>query len=94
MKPRTKTGGRKQGTPNKTTKTAREWITSLIDKNRVQIEKDLKSLEPKDRLMILEKLMKFSIPVMSSSKISIDELSDQHLDTLVSEITKNLKDEN
>ena len=94
MKQRAKTGGREKGVPNKTTKTARDWITALIEKNRVQVGKDLKSLEPKDRLMIIEKFMAYTIPKMSSSKVSINELSDQHLDTLIIEITKNLEDEN
>ena len=34
-------GGRAVGTPNKVSGTLKEWLTSLIDKNRKQIEKDL-----------------------------------------------------
>jgi len=56
--------------------------------------KDLKSLDPKDRLIIIEKLMYYTIPKMSSTKLTVDELSDQHLDTLIIQITKNIEDEN
>ena len=42
-----KTGGRVKGTPNKVTYSLKEWITSLIDKQRTQIEQDLQELEPK-----------------------------------------------
>ena len=51
-----KTGGRVKGTPNKVTGTLKSWITDLINCNRSQMEKDLKDLDPKDRLMFLEKM--------------------------------------
>jgi len=76
------------------TKSIREFITDLIDKNRGVMTKDLKSLDPKDRLIIIEKLMYYTIPKMSSTKLTVDELSDQHLDTLIIQITKNIEDEN
>ncbi|KAA6319777.1 hypothetical protein EZS27_030361, partial [termite gut metagenome] len=38
--------GRPKGKPNKVTMETREWIKRLIDKNRGQIEKDLKALDP------------------------------------------------
>ena len=55
-------GGRTAGTPNKVTGTVKEWIASLIDKNREQMELDLAQLEPKDRLLILERLMQYVVP--------------------------------
>ena len=54
-------GGRAAGTPNKVSGTLKEWLTSLIDKNRAQIEKDLQDLEPKERLQMMEKLMQYVI---------------------------------
>jgi hypothetical protein len=86
--------GRPKGVPNKATKSIREFVTDLIDKNRGLMTKDLKSLDPKDRLIILEKLMAYTTPKMSSTKLTVDELSDQHLDTLIIQITKNIEDEN
>lgn len=84
--------GRPKGAPNKTTKSAREWLAGLIDKNRSQIEQDLKSLEPKDRLTMLEKLMGYTVPKMTSSQISIDQLAEQQLDLIIDELTKSLED--
>lgn len=57
-----KTGGRKSGTPNKVTGTLKEFITDLINQNRSQIERDLNLLQPRERLMILERLMQYIIP--------------------------------
>lgn len=72
-------GGRSKGTPNKVTATAKEWLAALIDKNRRQIERDLKQLEPKERLQILEKLMQYVIPkcpinVEQNNTIDLGEL--------------------
>lgn len=63
-------GGRAKGTPNKVNATAKQWLASLIDKNRLQMERDLKQLQPKERLVILEKLMQYVIP---KSPISIEQ---------------------
>jgi len=64
-----KTGGRVSGTPNKVTSEMKTWLSGLIDKNRRQIERDLKLLEPKDRLLILERLMQYAIPKQQSISI-------------------------
>ena len=83
-------GGRAKGTPNRVTATAKEWLTALIDKNRRQIERDLKQLEPKERLHILEKLMQYVIPKQQavSATIDFESLSDEQLDYLIDELTK------
>lgn len=38
-----KTGGRVAGTPNKVTRTVREWISTFVESNLSQIEQDLKN---------------------------------------------------
>jgi hypothetical protein len=65
-----KTGGRAKGTPNKVTTDLRTWINELLDNSRERLETDLNALEPKDRLIILEKLMQYVIPKQQS--VSID----------------------
>ena len=81
-----KTGGRKRGTPNKVTGTLKEFVANLIDKNRGQMERDLRSLNPKDRLFILERLMQYVLPKNQSVDVgnnafeelmkSLDKLED------------------
>ncbi|MBV8038874.1 hypothetical protein HF895_05080 [Bacteroides sp. AN502] len=85
-----KTGGRVKGTPNKVTYSLKEWITSLIDKQRTQIEQDLQRLEPKDRLQVIEKLMQYVIPKQAAQqvKLDFDSMTDEQLQQLVEEITK------
>lgn len=87
-----KTGGRVKGTPNKITTTAREWLASLIDDNRQQIEHDIKQLEPKERLCVLEKLMQYVIPKQQavSASIEMERLTDEQLENLITELTKDL----
>lgn len=83
-------GGRAAGTPNKVSGTLKEWLTSLIDKNRAQIEKDLQDLEPKERLQMIEKLMQYVIPKQAAQqvKLDFDNMTDEQLEQLVNEITK------
>ena len=83
-------GGRAAGTPNKVSGTLKEWLTSLIDKNRKQIEKDLKGLSPKDRLQVIEKLMQYVIPKQAAQqvKLDFDNMTDEQLQRLVEEMTK------
>lgn len=85
-----KTGGRVKGTPNKVTYSLKEWITSLIDKQRTQIEQDLQRLEPKDRLQVIEKLMQYVIPKQAAQqvKLDFDSMTDEQLQRLVEEMTK------
>lgn len=86
--------GRPKGSPNKTTTEVRQWLSKLIDKNKRQIERDLKALEPKDRLVILEKFMSYTVPKMQSiqAQIELNNLTDEQLDNLVLEITQNIDD--
>ncbi len=70
-----KTGGRAKGTPNKITGTLKEFVSALIDDNREQMQKDLKALSPKDRLLVLEKLMQYTLPKQQAitADVSVEE---------------------
>ena len=85
-----KTGGRVKGTPNKVTYSLKEWITSLIDKQRTQIEQDLQELETKERLQMIEKLMQYVIPKQAAQqvKLDFDSLTDEQLQQIINELTK------
>ena len=88
--------GRPKGTPNRITADMRDWLSAVIDKNRKQMEKDLKRLEPKDRLQILEKMMQYVIPKQQavSAEIDFNRLSDEQLDAVIDKLTKSIEDEN
>ena len=87
--------GRPKGKPNKITKDTRAWLSAVIDKNRRQMERDLKALEPKERLQILERLMQYVIPKQQATTATIDlnRISDEQLDTVINELTKTIEDE-
>ena len=87
--------GRPKGTPNKITQDVRQWLSTVIDKNRRQMERDLKALEPKERLQMLEKLMQYVIPKQQAVKAEVDfaTLTDDQLNTIVNQLTKDIDDE-
>lgn len=87
-------GGRQKGTPNRVTASVKEWVAQVIDKNRRQMERDIKSLEPKDRLQMLEKLMQYVVPKQQtvSANVDFNKLSDEQLNTLIDELTKGVND--
>lgn len=87
--------GRPKGKPNKITKDTRAWLSAVIDKNRRQMERDLKALEPKERLQILERLMQYVIPKQQATTATIDlnRISDEQLDTVINELAKTIEDE-
>lgn len=87
-------GGRQKGTPNKVTASVKDWLAHVIDKNRRQMERDIKALEPKDRLQMLEKLMQYVVPKQQAVNANVDfgKLSDEQLNALVDELTKGVGD--
>lgn len=68
-----KTGGRKRGTPNKSTSLGKEVIVSLLNDYAESglMSKDFMAIEPKDRLVIAERLMQYTIPKMQSTAVDI-----------------------
>lgn len=68
---RPKTGGRKKGTPNRTTKSVREKLAEVTSTyyNSREFAEDLKTLEPKDRVTVMEKLTSYVVPKMQSTTI-------------------------
>lgn len=81
-----KNGGRKKGTPNKATALCRETISALLNDYQESglMLADFTALEPKDRLMIAEKMMQYAIPKMQSTAIDITAESAKTIeDTLI-----------
>lgn len=68
-----KTGGRQKGTPNKTTAFGKSVIQDILNgyTSTELFKEDLKSLEPKDRLDIMVKLMSFTTPKPQSVSMNL-----------------------
>lgn len=66
-----KTGGRVKGIPNKTTRTQREILSEITRDyyNSKRFKDDLTDIEPRDRLLIMEKLTGYVVPKMQSTTI-------------------------
>lgn len=57
-----KSGGRQKGTPNKVTKDVRDNIRTFIEYNIPTLQEDFNQLEAKERILIIERLLKYVIP--------------------------------
>lgn len=68
---REKTGGRKIGTPNKTTAETKEFIHKVINNELTWIEDLILELTPKERIDAVIKLLPYIIP--KTSEVSIIE---------------------
>ena len=58
--------GREKGTPNKLTKEIRKILNDIVHIELEKVEKNLNTLEPKQRLEILIKLMPYVLPKAES----------------------------
>lgn len=68
-----KTGGRTIGTVNKTTAEIREHFQCLVSDNLEQLNEDLKSLEPLQRLKMIIELSKFVVPTLKATELTTGE---------------------
>ena len=67
--------GRPKGTPNKSTNELRNTFQSLLEANLETMQKDLDSLDPKDRLQIIFKMAAFCLPTLQSQSIDLNNES-------------------
>ena len=90
-----KTGGRTAGTPNAITSDLRAKINTIVENQIDSIEKDLKSLEPMQRLQIVEKLISYCVPKLQAQSFDIDfqNLSEQQLDVIINQLNFNDDDD-
>jgi hypothetical protein len=83
-----KTGGRSIGVKNKITVSLKETIEKIVKDNLLTIQSDLDSLEPKDRLIMIEKLFKYTIPTLQATTLKTDfeKLTDSQIDNIINEL--------
>ncbi|MDY0026907.1 MAG: hypothetical protein RBS33_13045 [Lentimicrobium sp.] len=81
-----KTGGRKQGTANRSTDELRNLLQSFIDTNMKTLQADYNKLEPKDRLNFINSLLRHVLPAPLQE---LERLTDEQLDELINRLKKN-----
>jgi len=89
----TKSGGRKAGTPNKISADARIFIKNMLMENEELLMRDFALLEPKDRLLIMERLLNYIIPKRTENSLNANlmdfsQLSEESLDLIISKINE------
>ena len=72
--------GRPKGKPNRSTEELRKVLHNFIDTNIEMLQADFDSLEPKDRLNYLEKLLAHVLPKPITS---LEQLSESDIDLLI-----------
>lgn len=82
-KGREKTGGRKPGTPNKSSTDIKSRIASLIDSQFELILSDLEMLEPKERVGAYLKFIEYVLPKQREQKIDLSTLTEEEVDALL-----------
>lgn len=82
--------GRPVGASNKSTNKLRDWITEFLEDNKDRIKEDWLLLEPKDRIVLFEKLLKYSLPTLQATTINseFDNMTDTELDKIISELKR------
>ena len=65
--------GRKAGTPNKATTEIKEAFQMLLEDNLPTLQRDISSLEPKERVKFMLELASFIIPKMKSVDLKEDK---------------------
>lgn len=84
-----KTGGRVKGTPNKVTSFSKATIAKMIAEysDSGEMAEDFKALDPKDRLMITEKMMQYVMPKIQSVEVDIASEKPKTIEDLLVELS-------
>ena len=78
-----KFGGRKKGTPNKTTSELREYFNLLLNDNLEQLKIDIKELDPKERINVMLKISEFIIPKLKATDINLMNDNDASIKPII-----------
>ncbi|MEG1580768.1 MAG: hypothetical protein RR386_05865 [Bacteroidaceae bacterium] len=84
--------GRPKGSINKTTQKIRESLSDLLDGFLPSLKKDLKMLDPKDRVSAVIKLMDYYVP-KASQNINLDHRVDIGIERILKDLCKECDDD-
>lgn len=87
---RVKTGGRTKGTPNKISKVTKDVISSLLDdyNESGKMQEDFDALDPKDRLVVAEKLMQYVMPKLQSASVDMSVEKEKTIEDQLRELSE------
>ena len=87
--------GRPVGSQNKINADLRQSINDFLQKNFVEVEKDMQKLQPKDRVKLYIDLLSYSLPKLQSTTLDIDysQMSDQQLDYVIEGLKKSANEQ-
>ena len=70
-----KSGGRKKGTPNKTTAAARKFMAAIMEEyaDGELIKDDWKKLKPRDRMELAKDILPYLVPKLQAVAVIEDE---------------------
>lgn len=80
--------GKPKGADSQKTKKLRSWVTAFIEKNTKQIETDWLNLDPKERIVMFEKLLKYTLPALqaTSTNLRFEDLTEEQLDEIINRL--------
>ena len=65
--------GRPKGTPNRIGAELRERVIAFVEERWEQLERDFDDLEPRERMMFIEKLMAYTLPKLQAVAVDYRE---------------------
>ena len=83
-----KTGGRKKGSINKVTAITRSLINELASGMLDKVRKDIKNLEPKDRVHVFLKLAEFNVAKPQTINLSLSPEKTKTIEERLGELSK------
>jgi hypothetical protein len=89
QKKRVKAGGRVKGTPNKISSEVRKMIAGVVSDyySSKQFQDDLSELEPRDRVLAVEKLTSYVTPKLQSTTLDVTEESKRTIEDKLIELS-------
>ena len=87
--------GRPVGSQNKINADLRQSINDFLQKNFVEVEKDMQKLQPKDRVRLYIDLLQYGLPKLQSASLDIDysQMSDEQLDYIIEGLKKSANEQ-
>jgi len=86
--------GRKPGKTNKITSDLRTRLKTFLDDNFDEVTNSFKDLQPRDKILMYEKLLSFTLPKMKETdlRLNLETLTDEQIDLIISKIINDEKD--